>query len=171
MQVVPSNWSAHFDASPWGGGAILLEGNVVREYFAVSWRKQDAEHLGVHPGTPKWQSFWELAAILLCLEAWGRRFTSTSMAIVGDNTSALQDALDLKGKGPMLALAREIALRRAQHGCKFVVGHIPTERNTVPDRLSRLFAPERAPFPSRELAGAQQIGLRLLEACWLASPL
>ena len=136
----------------------------------MSWRSQDAEHLGVHPGTPKWQSFWELATILLCIEAWGDRFTTEHLEIVGDNTAALQDALELKGRGPMLALSREIELRRAQRGCAFVVGHIPTENNTLPDALSRLFAPERAPFPSRELQGVQQVGVRLLEALWFASP-
>ena len=167
----PSGWCAQFDASPWGGGATLSEGDVIKEFFVVSWREADASHLGVHPGSPKWQSFWELATLLLCLDAWGSRFVEHSLEILGDNTSALQDALDLKGRGPMLALAREIALRNAQRNLSYVVGHLPSEHNTVPDQLSRVFAPDRAAFPTHALAGAQQVGVKLLEASWLAAPM
>ena len=34
----------HFDASPWGGGAVLFEDNVITEWMAVKWDIQDLWH-------------------------------------------------------------------------------------------------------------------------------
>ena len=50
-----------FDASPWGGGFVLVERGVPVEWAAFQWTSASAEHLGVVPDNPKWQSFWELA--------------------------------------------------------------------------------------------------------------
>ena len=57
--VPPSGWTAQFDASPWGGGAVLTKNDEISEFFVASWMPGDAAHLGVHPGIPKWQSFWD----------------------------------------------------------------------------------------------------------------
>ena len=70
------------------------------------------------------------------------------MGILGDNVGALQNALSLSGKGPLIAVAREIAWRQAAQGWFFSVGHLPTESNTVADALSRRFAPAPAEFPT-----------------------
>ena len=69
------------------------------------------------------------------------------VAVLGDNTAALQSALDLKGRGPLLAAAREISWRQALYGWSFSVGHLPSEANTVADALSRIHSPEPARFP------------------------
>ena len=74
--------------------------------------------------------------------------------MVGDNTGSLQNALDLKGSGVMAAVAREIAWRRERREWKFAVGHIPSERNTVPDALSRQHEVPPLPFPHHALRQA-----------------
>ena len=96
---------------------------------------------------PKFQSFWEFLMILLVLVVWGSRFTSTSLGILGDNVAAINGALSYKGRGPMPAVAREIAWRRAVFRWAFRVGHIPSESNVLADKLSRLVAPSPASFP------------------------
>ena len=53
-----------FDASPWGGGFVLIEKGEVIEWGVVEWHDNYAPHLGVVPNLPKWQSFWELAMLL-----------------------------------------------------------------------------------------------------------
>ena len=77
------------------------------EFFHCAW--ENIDHLKVEPGQSKHQTFWEILTILLSLELWGDHFVHEEVAILGDNTGALQNVLDLKGRGPMLAVAREIA--------------------------------------------------------------
>ena len=50
-----------FDASPWGGAFVFYEGTEAMEYGVTVWDDKSAEHLGVKPALPKWQTFWELA--------------------------------------------------------------------------------------------------------------
>ena len=111
-----SNHSVLFDASPWGGGAALREGSKIIEYFFVKWGDKQVRKLKVQVGLPKFQSFWEFLTSLLALIRWGDKFTTSSLALLGDNTSALTDAIDLKGKDEMLAIARELAWRKARRG-------------------------------------------------------
>ena len=147
-QVRRSGWVAQFDASTSGGGAVLRCGETIMSYTYLQWQPADAEVLGAHPGDSAFQSFWEMVMLLICLILWGDDFVAEDLLVVGDSTSALQNALDLKGKGIMAAVAREISWRQARAGWRFVVGHIPAERNTVPDALSRVFEPHDVPpFP------------------------
>ena len=76
--------------------------------------------------------------------------------MLGDNIGSLQNALDLKGKGILAAVARELAWRQARMGWQFSTGHVPSEKNVVPDALSRQFEPVPAPFPKAALAKAQE---------------
>ena len=138
-----SDWIIECDASPWGGGAVLRFRESVTEWFAVTWRAEDAAHLSIGPGLPKDQTFWEMAILMLGLVQWGDRFTTQELRCIGDNTGALGNILALKGRGPLLAISREIAWRQAQRQWKFSVGHLPTEFNRVADALSRLAAPGR----------------------------
>ena len=67
-----SGWRVEFDASVYGGGAVLRDPlGVVREYFATVWQGNEAEHLHVELGLPKHQTFWEFATLLLALLVWG----------------------------------------------------------------------------------------------------
>ena len=101
----------------------------------------------VRTGVPEHQTFWELLALGLALCTWGDSFTRTSVALLNDNTAALQAALQLKGKGPMLQVAREIAWRKAKRGWSYEVGHVPTEQNGLADALSRQCGPSPQPLP------------------------
>ena len=142
-----SAWTVEFDASPWGGGAVLKRNGVAHEYFAVTWDAADIPDDEVRTGEPKFQSFWEFLTLLLALIQWGGCFVQESITILGDNTAALQNALDLKGKGLMLAVARELAWRKARHRWAFIVAHLPGEHNRTADALSRLAAPDPSPLP------------------------
>ena len=61
-QLVPREVAhVEFDASPWGGAFVYFEGAEVMEYGITIWDSDSAAHLGILPGLPKWQTFWELA--------------------------------------------------------------------------------------------------------------
>jgi hypothetical protein len=150
-----SSWSLRTDASPWGGGAAIYSSDEVIEYTSWVWTDHDAAHLGVVTGDPAFQTFWELLAVALALELWGKEFTKVSLAVLNDNTAALQGLLDLAGKGIQLAIARELAWRKAKFGWQLAVGHLPAEQNTIADSLSRLSAPDAAVLPE-ELEGARR---------------
>ena len=145
-----------FDASPWGGGAVLRKNMVIVEYWSCVWDAKSVAHLGVAIGKAKFQTFWEYLTALLALLTWGGYAATEHILLVGDNTASLQDALDFKGKGCLLAVARELALNTAQNFWRFSVGHLAAEYNGVPDALSRLEAPLQAKkkFPTLELANA-----------------
>ena len=149
--------SMEFDASPWGGGGILRLDGKPAEYFFIHWSAYTAAHLGVVPGSSDWQSFWELLALLVCLILWGPRFAGRSVAVLGDNTAALTDALNLKGHGSMISLAKEISWRQARGDWRFRVGHLPAEHNLLADALSRLVAPDSVAYPHHALSGAKRI--------------
>ena len=150
-----SGWVVQFDASTTGGGAVLRYGHVVYEYFMVEWSTSTAPALGVVPGLPKYQTFWEFFTLLLALMLWGGNFKNHQLAVVGDNTGALINALQLKGKGILAAVAREVAWRKERFGWSFAVGHVPSELNIVADALSRQHEQEPPPFPREALSEAK----------------
>ena len=73
--------------------------SCIKEYAHLAWAPEDFSVLGVTLGDSKYQSFFEFCMVLLSLMIWGDRFTEQEVAIIGDSTSALQDALELKGLG------------------------------------------------------------------------
>ena len=101
---------------------------------------------------------------------WGDRFTDTPVAVLGDNTGALDNALSLKGRGSMLAVARELSWRQARRRWRFVVGHLPSEHNQVADALSRAADPKVCAWPSLALASAVFTPPPKLRDMWLAAP-
>ena len=119
----------------------------------------------VQIGDPAFQSFWEFLTLLLTLVQWGRWFVHEAVTIMGDNTAALQDALDLKGRGAMLAVAHELAWRKARHRWAFVVAHLPSEDNTTADALSRIASPEPAAIP-RSVAHATRVRPAPVKNLW-----
>ena len=164
-------WSIEFDASIYGGGAVLRnsDGRVV-EYFSVIWCGDEARHLDVVVEDTKHQTFWEFSTLLLALVTWGDRFVEESVLVVGDNTAALSNALSLKGKGELLAVARELSWRQARRMWQFTVGHLPSEHNLVADALSRTVDPKGCEWPSLALASAVYQKPPRLQDLWLAHP-
>jgi len=146
-----------FDASPWGGGAALYRRGAPAEYFAVAWAPDVCGLFGICTGDPKHQTFWEYLTVLLALCEWGDSFRAEVLTVAGDNVPALEGALNLRGKGLLNHITREIAWRRARRRWEYAVSHLPAEHNMTADALSRLAAPDRAELPT-ELAGARQIG-------------
>ena len=122
----------------------------------VQWSESSSGPWGAVPGASRFQTFWEMLMVLFVLVVWGNNFQKEKLLIVGDNTGALSSALNLKGKGTLAAIAREIAWRQIRHGWEFEVGHVPTELNTVADALSRLHEPNPPRFPDAALKAAQR---------------
>ena len=85
--------------------------------------------------------------MFMSLMIWDNH-VNTGVLIIGDNTGSLHNVLDMKGAGPLLAVARELAWRKVRQGWVLDVAHIPTEHNTAPYALSRQFDTEPAPFPT-----------------------
>ena len=88
------------------------------------------------------------------------------MLIIGDNIPALQNTLDLKGRGALMAISREIAWRQARFRWRFDVGHLPSEFNKAPDALSRFAAHSPEPWPYEALEGATESTIPDIKSIW-----
>jgi hypothetical protein len=135
----------------------------------MRWTALTAAHLHVVTGLPEFQSFWELLACLVCLILWCDRFEGKSIAVLGDNTAALTDALNLTGKGHMIFPAKEISWRQCRAGWRFRVGHLASEHNLLTDALSRVAAPDQVALPHRSLRQAVRRQAPDAMALWRAS--
>jgi len=148
-----------FDASPWGGGAVLFSHRVPVELFELRWTADLATRLGAPIGDPAGQTSWEYLALLVSLLTWGSECAAEGVAILGDNTGALANSLSFKGKGAQAQISRELAWRKVRHGWRFAVGHLPSEGNVLADCLSRTGAPdgsERREFPAALLSATRR---------------
>ena len=101
---------------------------------------------------------------------WGGEFVEDALPILGDNLGSLNSALKLRGRGPMLAIAREISWRQARRGWLFELGHLPSEVNSVADALSRVADPKGHAWPREALAAAQRDKAPRLQYLWQAAP-
>ena len=150
----PHDLRIEFDASIWGGGAILFEDDNPVEWFALKWSPEmlwvsypkEPWRNPVEIGSARFQTFWEFFTLYLSLAAWA--IPNFNMAVLGDNTASLQRALDKKGTLTMLKISSEIALHQLHHQWLYSVGHLPAESNVLADILSRLYAPDAKIFPS-----------------------
>ena len=134
------------------------------------WDGSEATHLDVIPGDPASQTFWEFSTLLLSLVCWGHYFVDEAVQVLGDNTGSLNNALSFKGRGILVAVARELAWRQARKGWQFSVGHLPSEYNTVADALSRWADPKGHVWPALALAGAEPVSAPRLSSLWKARP-
>ena len=121
-------------------------------------------------GASRSQSFFEFLTLFLALLVWAKVGKGGTMAIVGDNTAAMSNAIHMKGRDPMLAISRELAWRRARRGWNFEVGHIPAEENQVADALSRLHAEPPKRFPTDALKDAVEVEVPDVKSIWRARP-
>ncbi|CAK0872915.1 unnamed protein product, partial [Prorocentrum cordatum] len=114
--------------------------------------RPDAEVLDVFGavlGQAKYQSLWEFLALLLALIIWRRHAEHAVLHVIGGSVAALQDAMQLRGSGDMLVVAREIAWRAVRWPLHFECAHLPKEFNLVADALGRLAAVPPAAFPAQ----------------------
>ena len=109
--------------------------------------------------------------VLLTLMTWGDDFSAVSVDILGDNLGSLNSGLKLKGKGPLLAISKEISWRQARRGWTYQLGHLPSERNNVADALSRLADPKGKHWPAAALGSAARRDAPQLKYVWLACPI
>ena len=114
--------------------------NAPMEYFFVQWEADTLQRFHAETGNPALQSLWEFLTLLLVLVCWGQRYTFQTLLIESDNMAALNDAMKLKGRGAMNAVAREMAWRRVALQWHFRTKHLPKEINLLADALSRLHA-------------------------------
>ena len=138
----------------------------VMEYWWYVWKTKEVAKLNVQSGLPKHQTFWETLTLLLSLILWGEYATGRTILMVGDNTGSLQNTLELKGKGPLMAIAREVAWRKARHNWQFEVGHLPSEYNAAPDALSRQAGPVIKPWPTEALGNAMERMCPAIDMIW-----
>ena len=137
-----------FDASPWGGGAVLFEGRRPREWIAADWSIDLCRTLQVERGSSAHLAFFEALTALAAVVAWCAGGRRSSIAVVGDNIAALTVAVSQRGRGDLGRICRELALVQARLGLTIAVGHLATELNTWADALSRLTAPEPSEVPA-----------------------
>ena len=113
---------------------LFLHNRPVR-CFSCAWEASDFTGRDVHVGQPASQTYFEILALLLAVELWCG--TGEPTVILGDNTAALQEALDLKGRGPQGDLAQAKAILRCARSLNLAVAHLPSEANLAADALSR----------------------------------
>ena len=155
----PQARRVEFDASPYGGAALLWENGEVIEWFALSW--PDLPKLAVRTAESRFQTFWEFLTLALAACRWCPMHEN--LLICGDNTASLNLALAGKSKGLNGYVGRELAWRKARFDWKFAVAHLPAEANALADRLSRLSdpsLPHLATLPSA-LIGAAEVNAHL----------
>ena len=137
-----------FDASPWGGGAVLFAGRRPVQTFVADWTPELCSSLGVVRGASGCLTFFEAFTALAALEIWCGPGGLKTVAVVGDNIGALTVAVSRRGRGDLGSICRELALRQAAYGLVLAVGHLPSHLNTWADALSRLSAPSPSAWPA-----------------------
>ena len=76
--------------------------------------------------------------------------------MLGDNVAALQEILDLKGKGLHAPVSQALSILLVARSLSLTVAHLPSEANTAADALSRQTEPGNLkPWPFSPRQGAQ----------------
>ena len=135
----PAKRRIEVDASPWGGGGVLvIHGKPVR-CFCCTWEAGEFQGLGVEVGSSASQTFFEILVLVLAIELWARSARPT--AVLGDNVAALQEAISMKGKGIHAPLSQALAVLIVSRTLHLSAGHLPSEANEAADSLSRQAEP------------------------------
>ena len=147
-----------FDASVWGGGAILLlpGSDTVAEYLCFDWPEELCRLFQVSTGLAKHQAFWEMLTLYVSLLTWAADFRECGLRCLGDASGALACIRSLKGAGILNHIAREISWRRVRYGWKYGLGHVPGSRNRIADALSRQSSPTPSTFPAECVAALRR---------------
>ena len=149
-----------FDACPCGSGAVLLLNNKPIQYFTSAITAFDEVRYQYRIGDSRGQQAWEALSVLVALRLWRQYWVSTkvTLALQGDNVSALTLALKLKATtGAMKAIAREVALEFSESTVMpLIAQHIPGLTNAVADKLSRRYEPNAHYVLPEALASATE---------------
>ena len=167
-----SRSSICYDACPWGGGGVLMIDGKPTQYWEAAWPPELVSRFKATIGDPAWQALWEAVAGLWSLILWAPSVPAGSPTpevtlVMGDALGQLNASAALRGKGPIQAVSREIAWRRAALGWRLLFQHRPSELNGLCDALSRIHAPEALALPA-ELSSAQKIRPPADHEVWLA---
>ena len=147
----------------------MFRGGHPIAFTRIAWTEQWAKKLSAIIGRPNDQTTWEFVMALLVLMLWGTEHREEGLALMGDNTAALAGAANLRGRGPLVFVARELDWRKVRLGWRYSVAHLPAEGNVLADALSRLVAPAGADvkaFPA-ELAGVPEEDPPTFDETWL----
>ena len=129
-----------------GGGGVLYERGRPTRCFVIKWEAADFAGMKVEIGSPAAQTFLEVVVLVLAVELWGDG--SRPAAVLGDNQGALQEVLDLKGKGLHAPVSQALSRLLVARSLSLTVAHLPTEANTAADALSRQAEPHNLkPWP------------------------
>ncbi|KAF4675613.1 hypothetical protein FOL46_000804 [Perkinsus olseni] len=135
-------WCICVDASPTGLGGFLRKGEEIVSWFADPLDECDCLKFGAVIGDCRWQSVWELLAVLVAIRLWSSRIPSNVRVMCeSDSVVALSAASRLRSKSPSLnCIAQELALHCAVVGVWYQIkfGHVAGVRNQIADDLSRL---------------------------------
>ena len=131
---------------------MVYEGDRPTRCF--EWVPADFAGLDVQIGSPAAQTFFEVVVLVLAVELWGDGVRPA--AILGDSVSALQEVLNLKGKGLHAPVSQALSRLLISRSLSLTVGHLPGEANTAADALSRQAEPGNIkPWPFRRGDGVQ----------------
>ena len=145
----PSEFSFATDASPWGMGGILLQGNCIISYFATPISPEDVAKFNATVGSSKFNTLWESLALLIAFRLWLPRFPfGLDIRCKSDSMASINAFIKLASPSMLGPIMREAALDLALGSYQLgVFEHIPGVTNVIPDALSRLWAPQPKPFP------------------------
>ena len=134
------------DASPWGIGGYLRQGDAITEFFAGPLGAEDLRRFGYAEGSSDGQQAWESLAALVALRIWARHWRQdrVRLRVRGESVTMLTALLHLKTatNSPLTLLAREMALDIADASFEPDCGsHLPGDANILADKLSRKYAP------------------------------
>ena len=154
----PSKWQVIMDASPWGMGAILLNGNEPIEYFALELSTDDLRRFSAKRGESGFTTLWEALTLLISIRQWLVQKSLSNVRIKSDSLGALRLAMELSSSSPHLnKVAQEIALHLAIGDAQIsLLEHIPGITNIQADALSRLNAPDAKTIPG-SLSNAKRV--------------
>ena len=146
----PSRLQVIMDASPWGMGAILLDGFTPIEYFGIALTTADLRRFNATIGESKFTTLWEALTLLICIRQWLVQRTALRIRLKSDSLGALRLAFKLSSPSPHLnQIAQEIALHLALDDAQVdLLEHVPGVTNIQADSLSRLFAPDAKDIPT-----------------------
>lgn len=148
------------DASPWGMGAYLVQGQAITAWYATAISPWEAALFGTEIGSHTGQQLWEALNLLIALRLWKSVWKEqrARLEVRADNVSALTLVTHLRARGVATNLiARELALDLGDGSFRpDLCVHTPGIASKLADALSRRFEPK--------VASCWQIPAALLQA-------